>query len=55
MTNASATTPRDLLTRYNVHITPTVIILRNGKEIARPNKKPHPTLEAELARVLAGL
>ena len=47
--------PRDLLTKYNVHITPTVIIFRDGKEIGRLNKKPHPTLEADLARALAGM
>ena len=47
--------PADLIRSHKVHITPTFIVLVNGTEIGRIDKKPRVTFEDDLAAVLKGV
>ena len=51
-TDADYKQPADLLRAYGVHITPVFIVLRDGMEIGRIDRKPRTSLERDLADIL---
>jgi hypothetical protein len=51
-TDADHKQPADLLKAYDVHITPVFVVLMNGVEIGRIDRKPQVSLERDLAEIL---
>jgi len=46
--------PRPLIEQYHVHLTPTLVVLRDNAEIGRVDKAPAKSLEQSLADILGG-
>lgn len=53
--DAGYTTPKEPIWKYNAHITPTVIVLSQGKEIGRIKGRPYLTMEGDLADIVKDL
>lgn len=53
-TDVGHTQPAGLLKTYGVHITPVFVVVRNGVEVGRIDKKPRVTFERDLADLLKG-
>ena len=51
-TDPDHTQPADLLRTYGVHITPVFVVLKDGAEIGRIDRKPRLTFERDLAEIL---
>jgi thiol-disulfide isomerase/thioredoxin len=51
-TDVDHTQPAELLKAYGVHTTPVFVVLQNGAEVGRIDKKPRVTFERDLAEVL---
>jgi thioredoxin 1 len=45
--------PKDMVTKYGISTTPTIIVLRGGKEIGRISENPDESVEADLALILS--
>jgi hypothetical protein len=51
-TDADYKQPAGLLRTYGVHITPVFVVLKDGMEIGRIDRKPHTSFERDLADIL---